>query len=234
MFDEIAPQNTNEPEDILAGTPEPAAPLELKSALANKKLTPIGEAKPVTSFGAPTVSAQPTVPEIEISPPLFSKKGLFVIIGAVLIIGLIALTVWGVLRSGQKITTPQTSTVNLPTNEAPAPVVNAPATPDVNAPVSVPPEATSTPPVPAPVVTPVSTVDTDGDGLTDEEETKYGTDPHKVDTDGDDLSDYEEIMIWKTDPLNPDTDGDGYNDVVEVKNGYNPLGAGKLLELPTQ
>jgi hypothetical protein len=49
-----------------------------------------------------------------------------------------------------------------------------------------------------------------------------------TDTDGDGLTDRDETMIWHTDPLNPDTDGDGYKDGEEVKNGYNPLGAGKL------
>jgi hypothetical protein len=47
--------------------------------------------------------------------------------------------------------------------------------------------------------------DTDGDGLTDEEETTYGTDPN-----------------------NPDSDGDGYPDGDEVLAGYNPLGEGTL------
>lgn len=49
------------------------------------------------------------------------------------------------------------------------------------------------------------TIDSDNDGLTDNEETQYGTDPK-----------------------NPDTDGDGYKDGDEVKNGYNPAGPGKL------
>lgn len=48
--------------------------------------------------------------------------------------------------------------------------------------------------------------DSDNDGLSDEEEIKYGTDIN-----------------------NPDTDGDGYLDGEEVRNGYNPKGAGKLL-----
>jgi|GEM_PF-6541123 len=48
-----------------------------------------------------------------------------------------------------------------------------------------------------------------------------------VDSDGDGLSDADEIK-YKTDPNNPDTDGDGYKDGEEVHNGYNPLGAGKL------
>ncbi|USN53524.1 MAG: hypothetical protein H6760_05230 [Candidatus Nomurabacteria bacterium] len=47
--------------------------------------------------------------------------------------------------------------------------------------------------------------DSDSDGLTDDEEAQYGTDPN-----------------------NPDTDGDGYADGEEVQNGYNPNGSGTL------
>ena len=47
--------------------------------------------------------------------------------------------------------------------------------------------------------------DDDNDGLTNSEESYYGTDPK-----------------------NPDTDGDGYNDGAEVKAGYDPNGPGKL------
>lgn len=50
-------------------------------------------------------------------------------------------------------------------------------------------------------------IDSDNDGLTDLEETKYGTDPN-----------------------NTDTDGDSYQDGNEVKNGYNPNGPGKIGE----
>jgi hypothetical protein len=76
---------------------------------------------------------------------------------------------------------------------------------------------------------PAASVDSDGDGLTDAEEAKAGTDKLKMDTDGDGLNDYEEVKIYQTDPLNVDTDGDTYKDGAEVKAGYNPNGPGKLL-----
>lgn len=69
--------------------------------------------------------------------------------------------------------------------------------------------------------------DKDLDGLTDQEETKYGTSSTSPDTDKDGLLDGDEINIYKTNPLKADTDGDGYADGVEVRNGYNPNGAGK-------
>ncbi len=71
--------------------------------------------------------------------------------------------------------------------------------------------------------------DTDSDGLNDGDEvTVYKSGPLKSDTDGDGLSDGDEILIWKTNILNPDTDNDTYPDGTEVKNGYSPLGSGKL------
>ncbi len=71
-------------------------------------------------------------------------------------------------------------------------------------------------------------IDSDKDGLDDVREKEIGTDPDKADTDGDGLIDGDEVIIWKTDPLKADTDGDKFPDGTEVKNGYNPLGAGKL------
>jgi hypothetical protein len=71
-------------------------------------------------------------------------------------------------------------------------------------------------------------VDSDRDGLDDVREKELGTDPSNVDTDGDGLSDNDEVIFWKTDPIKFDTDEDGYNDGQEVRAGYNPLGAGKL------
>lgn len=48
-----------------------------------------------------------------------------------------------------------------------------------------------------------------------------------LDSDGDGLLDEEEL-IYGTDKNNPDSDGDNYLDGDEVLNGYNPLGKGKL------
>lgn len=50
-----------------------------------------------------------------------------------------------------------------------------------------------------------SGIDTDNDGLQDELEAKYGTDPLKY-----------------------DTDGDGYNDGEEISHGFSPLAAGNV------
>ncbi|MEM9557540.1 MAG: carboxypeptidase regulatory-like domain-containing protein [Acidobacteriota bacterium] len=65
-------------------------------------------------------------------------------------------------------------------------------------------------------------VDTDGDGLTDAEETLFGTDPLLFDTDGDGLSDGEEVTTTGTDPLLADTDGDGLSDSEELNAGLDP------------
>lgn len=76
--------------------------------------------------------------------------------------------------------------------------------------------------------------DTDGDGLTDAEEVNsHHTDPTKDDSDADGLSDFDEVKIWHTDPMKADTDGDTFPDGVEVHRGYNPLGPGKLFNVPT-
>jgi len=56
--------------------------------------------------------------------------------------------------------------------------------------------------------------DTDGDGLTNGEEVRRGTDPTKIDTDGDNLPDGLEVQ-WKLNPLSKDTDGDGLLDNVD-------------------
>jgi hypothetical protein len=66
--------------------------------------------------------------------------------------------------------------------------------------------------------------DTDGDGLTDADETAAGTDPMVADTDADGVDDGEEAAIG-TDPLASDSDGDGYPDGIEVEAGSDPTDA---------
>lgn len=65
--------------------------------------------------------------------------------------------------------------------------------------------------------------DSDGDGLSDKEETSLGTDPFNPDTDGDGLYDGDEVKKYKTDPLNPDTDYGGIKDGVEIHYETDPL-----------
>lgn len=94
-------------------------------------------------------------------------------------------------------------------------------------------------------------VDTDSDGLSDIQESRYYSDPRNPDTDGDGYMDGMEVrhgysplhnngtrmsesdydhdglfdaleMLFHTDMGNADTDGDGYGDFEEVLRGYNP------------
>jgi hypothetical protein len=58
-------------------------------------------------------------------------------------------------------------------------------------------------------------LDSDGDGISDADESLYGTNPHDPDTDDDGLNDGDEI-VWGTDPLSADTDEDGLKDGKEV------------------
>ena len=74
-------------------------------------------------------------------------------------------------------------------------------------------------------------IDTDFDGLSDEEEAEYNTSIKKADTDGDGLTDREEVRVYLTDPLKEDSDNDNYSDGEEVSNGFNPMGKGQLLDL---
>jgi len=105
-------------------------------------------------------------------------------------------------------------------NNQTAPEVKTPANGEANIPANQTIE---------PVIT--QPIDSDQDGLTDEEEAALGTSPSNPDTDQDGLTDREEAKVYLTDPLIADTDGDGYSDGQEIKNGFNPNGSGKLLDI---
>lgn len=58
-------------------------------------------------------------------------------------------------------------------------------------------------------------LDTDGDGILDDDEKFWGLNYEKKDSDEDGLTDYEEINLTWTDPLKLDTDDDGISDGAE-------------------
>ncbi len=58
--------------------------------------------------------------------------------------------------------------------------------------------------------------DIDGDGLSNDDEAGYGTNPYDQDTDGDGLSDWYEIIQLKSNPFRSDSDSDGLTDFEEV------------------
>jgi hypothetical protein len=92
-----------------------------------------------------------------------------------------------------------------PTTSPPEPTIDDVATPTTSA-----------------TTTTFSPADTDGDGLTNDEEAEIGSDPNDPDTDGDGLIDGEEVFLG-TDPIDPDTDGDGTSDLEEEQAGTSPL-----------
>lgn len=69
------------------------------------------------------------------------------------------------------------------------------------------------------------TADPDSDGLNNEDEHSFGTNPASADSDGDGLTDGDELDVFKTDPRFADTDGDGMPDGWECENHLDPLTA---------
>lgn len=171
-------------------------------------VAPVLRPSPAVSPLTPVASS--SVPNLLPSfPPPASRLSLrFLIVGGlVVVVGVLAAGYWW-WSSRSSISVPPTA-------------------PEVVAPPIIPEPVNS--PNPAP---PAAGTDSDGDGLTDDQEQSSGTDPRAADTDSDGLFDGEEVNIYHSNPLVADTDSDGYPDGVEVHNGYNPAGPGKLLNLP--
>jgi hypothetical protein len=88
-------------------------------------------------------------------------------------------------------------------------------------------------------------VDSDGDGICDEDETGvYGTDPNNADTDNDGINDGDEVDLWQ-DGWNADDDGDGlvnlldwdadddgFADGTEVHYGFDPSDPESMPQVP--
>ncbi|KKK66338.1 hypothetical protein LCGC14_2965120, partial [marine sediment metagenome] len=68
-----------------------------------------------------------------------------------------------------------------------------------------------------------ASLDGDNDGLTNLEEYEINVDPTDSDTDDDGLSDGDEVNNYQTDPRDSDTDGDGFRDGQESQMGTDPL-----------
>ena len=70
--------------------------------------------------------------------------------------------------------------------------------------------------------------DSDGDGLNDDDEGEWGTDPDNVDSDGDTIEDGAEVEAG-LDPMSVDSDGDSYQDNWEQTEGTDPTDANSVI-----
>lgn len=244
MLDNINPDTKEPPKPLAApkppalpkvsspASPAPAKPLVVLSEAAEKLSPPLEKIpEPPTPPAAPRPFApaqdifegvKDAAPPLSPKPPVIKdetmmetpKQGFKRIIIAVFSVVVLA----GAISAGgyfvyNKFIKSKPLSPNLNVNLVPPAPQNAPE------------------PTPPPAPQPVR-IDSDNDGLTDEEESANKTNPLAPDSDGDGLFDAEEINVYKTDPLNPDTDGDTFRDGDEVKNGYDPKGPGKLIRIP--
>lgn len=223
----LVPQSSKSDVGSLGEVRPPAPPAAAKSALPEigttedifsdvKEAAPAAVPAPSRGAGAPMARAAEKIMEkTEVETPRQGFKKILITAGIIVLFG-------GVVAGGgywaynnflfPKPLSPSLNlNVNTGLNVAPAPEATQPAVQPV---------------------APPTLVDSDNDGLTDDQEKILGTDPLNPDTDGDGLFDGEEASVYKTDPLNPDTDGDGFLDGAEVKNGYDPKGPGKLIRIP--
>lgn len=169
---------------------------------------------------APVVPAEPPLVEesvapvmgggLEVSGPIFSPGKLWTTVGiAIAVLAIGGGTYWWVVFRPRDGGTP-VQAVAQETPQAAANTTQSPATEEKSQGTQL-------------------IIDTDLDGLSDSVEATLRTDPSRVDTDADGLNDQDEVRVYTTNPLVADTDGDGFTDGVEVKNGYNPSGTGKLM-----
>lgn len=159
--------------------------------------------------------------ESEHERSFLSKKTIFIILGIIFALILVAVGVQVALNVFKQKPTEQGITQ--------PPIVT---TPPIQEQQNVQPPQQPTAPIKPQI--PPGGGDDDKDGLTNQEEEQLGTSKDNIDSDTDGLSDREEVRVFKSNPLNPDTDADGYTDGEESKNGYNPNGPGKIRVVPSQ
>jgi len=238
MFNNLTPKTDREVDDIFAETDKapiaPAPSLSQPNSSAGQPMPPLSSFSKVASHL-----------ESEAKNPAQVK--LFrILVGAIVVLLIIAAgayLIYAKFLTTKTTTIPTNNQIVTPVKESPQ--VNTPVTP-----------ATTTPEANPGIATTAATstaLDSDNDGLTDAEEKILGTNPNSPDTDADGLkdgdevkvyktnpllmdsdndglSDYQEVTVYKTDPNKADTDGDTYLDGAEVNGGYNPNGAGKLIQ----
>ena len=116
-----------------------------------------------------------------------------------------------------------------PPFEVQPPFVETQVTPTDNTPVvdpapaepsAVDPPTTVDPPA-APVPDAANVQDSDGDNLTDAQETELGTSPYTPDSDNDGLTDADETNLTGTDPNTADSNADGNSDYNEFYGNYS-------------
>ncbi|OGH88738.1 MAG: hypothetical protein A3J93_01420 [Candidatus Magasanikbacteria bacterium RIFOXYC2_FULL_42_28] len=216
-----------------AGPVAPSAPNAIQAGVLKPKNNDAVMPTPTNSTGS--IEAMPTM--YAVKEPIVGKVILLLVLLAVL--GGAGYFGYRLYASGFFSATP--------TSPLPTPAVEeGPIAPPIIEPVAPEPVAPVVAPEPLPTTTAQAGVnmasdeilfgqgvDSDKDGLDDVREAEIGTNPTQTDSDSDELSDGDEVIIWKTDPLKKDTDGDTFSDGQEVKNGYNPLGPGKLFNVPT-
>jgi len=182
--------------------------------------------------GTPTPSPSSNMGGSVSTPPSMSYASKGGNIGKIIIIVVLVVVLVGIIAAGAYYLAQNAPAPVQPLDQN-QPTVDT--TTDTTVPVdetTTPVDETTTPvdetTTPVDEINPAGLIDVDGDGLTNAQEEELGTDPGSLDTDSDGLFDNEEVNIYNTDPTNPDTDGDGFEDGQEVANGYNPNGPGLL------
>lgn len=233
MFDDIPQKNSappgnlpTEPVDMFASIentheviPGTSGPTAVDAGILKKKLP--------SSVRSLPVGMNELAGGYAVRGPILGKVFMVIIILAIAGgAGYGSWRLYSYLNSGDSVIVPAGDNT-APATETQTPTAQTPEVSNTGTPIDtiVTPATTSTE---AGEVLPGEPIDTDKDGLDDVREEELGTNMTNSDTDDDGLTDGDEFIIWKTDPKNPDTDGDSYLDGDEVKNGYNPLGPGKL------